>query len=159
MANTTAYTQQQGEELYSIEISSTAYVYPNAAPLPLDPMIYQKVFEVTSGLVARRTIPLLGMIDFIIQEDGELTDLRVFGDPGSGVCTFNWRLNGAPLYAAGTRPILDSSSTTVGSSDKLVEKTSVGVAVLKGDLVRLDLEEVTGTGLYPDVTGVAIVQT
>lgn len=164
MANTDANVNaitvaQAGRLFYSERIISTGFVYPNAVAPALEVMNYAKTYD--SGTSSRRlTSPSVGVVELPgILQPGTVTDFYIFGERGSGTITFNIRKNGVVMYSGGTRPVLDASSPVgVDSGRQYSQKTGVDEPTIFGDVFSLDIEIVTGTGIYPRITFVAVVQ-
>lgn len=107
--------------------------------------VYYIQKEYVTASTRRISSPVSNMISFDIPVDGDIVEISVIGDSGSGTSTFSVDLNGVPLYAGAARP----SIATTETSDT---KTGLSDAVLFEDRLSLSLVEVTGGGLFPRLT-------
>lgn len=145
MANTDAAAQAPAlvKDLFFQEIYlGTAPVFPDPSVPEVEDMIYMHEYKTSRG--TRITAPFSNLMDFPIQRDGSGHTIRVHGNSGTGSSTFNVRKNGVSLFAGVGRPVLETGET-------YVELDELAIAVVKGDLIQLDLEAVTGSGLLSDV--------
>ena len=88
---------------------------------------------------------MANLISFDVPVDGDIVEVAIIGDGGSGTATFSLDLNGVALYAGAARPSLSSGDT----SDV---KTGLTDAVVFEDRLSLSLVEITGGGLAPRLT-------
>lgn len=88
----------------------------------------------------RLTSPVADILAFDIPFDGDIVEISLVGDSGSGTCTFSVNLDGVPLYTGGDRPSIATTETTD-------TKTGLTDPVLFGQRLSLSLTEVSGSGL------------
>lgn len=94
----------------------------------------------------RLNVPTPDLISFVVPVDGEITEITVVGNSGSGTSTFSVKLNGIDLYAGVARP-------SIVTTEAFGTKTGLSDSVSKFvDRITLDLVEITGSGLTQRLT-------
>ena len=90
--------------------------------------------------------PIYNAILLYIEEDATITDLTILSRAdvtiGGGNAVFQVSLNGTPLFA--TTPSDDRPEIAIG--DRMVTKTGLSIAVVKGDIITLD--KITSAVVY-----------
>ncbi len=93
-----------------------------------------------SGTTRRLTSPVANLLSFDIPIDGDIVEISVIGNTGSGTCTFSVEKNTVPLYAGAARP-------SIATTETFDTKTGLSDAVVFGDRISLSLVEISGSGL------------
>jgi hypothetical protein len=95
--------------------------------------------------------PVVNLAQMLSTVDGDITEIEIFC-PGVvlGTTIYNVRVNGVALFAGGSRPTLAAGSSSV-------TKTGLSVAVVVGDLIRLDVDSLGPLGMASPITMIVLI--
>lgn len=79
--------------------------------------------------------PILGLSSFYAPHDSDIVTIIIWATVNFQTAIFNVRVNGSPLFAGGSRPEI------LAGGDAFVEVTGLSEAVLRGDLITIDIED------------------
>lgn len=108
---------------------------------------YQDLFTGSTRL----SIAASGVSSIISPVDGIIREIRLYiTSPSGGTSVWNVRVNGVAIWTGGARP--DIVAPAIG-----VIKTGLTTAVLKGQIIRLDLEDPGVSGVLLPITTVVVI--
>lgn len=100
---------------------------------------------------ARISIGAAGVVEVISPTNGTIKEIRIYvTSPSGGTSIWNVRVNGVAIWTGGARPSITAPALSV-------TKTGLSIAVSKGNIIRLDLEDPGVSGVLLPITMVVVI--